>query len=176
MVDTPDLPSLQAENAEIPAAIYEEIASWRRIFSQRQPSVDAKDLLRNAVRELWRVLEIDRTVHPRWHENTRQETIDALYEMAKLADISDDDAQKIFSESFAAQPTPQAENVFDIGTLNDPHLNRYDAPVLSLGGGNEAARVHQFAQRLSGRLATGRSCATARADAEHRRAFEFVRG
>src|SRR5262245_16535061 len=27
-------------------------------------------------------------------------------------------------------------------SLNDPHLNRYDAPVLSLGGGNETARVH----------------------------------
>jgi hypothetical protein len=26
--------------------------------------------------------------------------------------------------------------------LNEPHLNRYDVAVLSVGGGNEAARVH----------------------------------
>jgi hypothetical protein len=27
-------------------------------------------------------------------------------------------------------------------SLNGPHLNRYDVPGLSLGGGNETARVH----------------------------------
>jgi hypothetical protein len=102
--------------AEISAAIYDEIASWRRIFGMRKPDVDAKDLLRNAARDLWRALEVDSTVHPESHETTRQEAIDALYEIAKFAGIGDDDAQKIFSESFAERPTPQAENVYDIET------------------------------------------------------------
>jgi hypothetical protein len=116
MVDTLGAPSSQAKDVEISAAVYEEIASWQRIFAMRKPDVDAKDLLRNAARDLWRALEVDRTVHPESHENTRQETIDALYEMANLAGISDDDAQRIFSDSFAEQPTPQAENVYDIET------------------------------------------------------------
>src|SRR5262249_43735798 len=38
-------------------------------------------------------------------------------------------------------------------SLNGPHLNRYDAPVRSLGGGNETARVHQFTRRCGGCVA-----------------------
>src|SRR5215475_14858762 len=103
MVDTVGAPSSQEKNAEIPAAIYDEIASWRRIFGLRKPGVDGKDLLRNAARDVWRVLEVDRTVHPDSHASARQEAIDALYEMAKHAGIGDDDAQRIFSESFVEQ-------------------------------------------------------------------------
>src|SRR5262245_48120475 len=46
-------------------------------------------------------------------------------------------------------------------SLNGPHLNRYDAHVLSLGGGNETARVHHTAKcrgnvaAHSARAATG---------------------
>jgi len=109
MVDTIAAPSSQSKNAEISAAISDEIASWRRIFGQRQPNVDAKVLLRNAARDLFATLKVDRTVHPDSHEITRQEAIDALYGMAKLANISDDDAQKIFSESFE-QSKSQAED------------------------------------------------------------------
>jgi hypothetical protein len=115
MVDTPDTPSSQAKNVEISLAIYDQIASWRRVFAQRAPHVDAKGLLRNAARELRTALEVDRTVHPDSHKITRQEAVDALYGMANLAGISDDDAQKIFSESFT-EPAPSADNVFDIGT------------------------------------------------------------
>lgn len=116
MLDSTDAASSQAKDAEISAAVDEEIASWRRVLGQRKPEVDARVLLRNASRDLWRALEVDRTVHPDSHETTRQEAIDALYEMANLAGISDDDAQRIFSESFAEQPTPQTENVYDFET------------------------------------------------------------
>src|SRR5262245_3745925 len=109
MVDTIGAHSSQAKDAEISAAISDEIASWRRIFGLRQPNVDAKVLLRNAARDLFATLEVDRTVHPDSHEITRQEAIDALYGMAKLAGIGDDDAQKIFSESFT-QSKSQAED------------------------------------------------------------------
>jgi len=113
MVDTIGAASSQAKDTEISAAISDEIASWRRVFGQCKPEVDAKVLLRNAARDLWRTLEVDRTFHPESHETTRLEAVDALYEMAKHAGIGDDDAQKIFSESFAA---PQAENVYDFET------------------------------------------------------------
>jgi hypothetical protein len=116
MLDSTDAASSQAKDAEISAAVDEEIASWRRVFGQRKPEVDARVLLRNASRDLWGALEVDRTVHPDSHETTRQEAIDALYEMANLAGISDDDAQRIFAEYFAEQPTPQAENVYDFET------------------------------------------------------------
>src|SRR5262245_54818451 len=39
------------------------------------------------------------------------------------------------------------------GVLNDPHLNRYDVPVRSLGSGNAAARLHRNTER-HGAMAT----------------------
>ena len=44
-------------------------------------------------------------------------------------------------------------------SLNGPRLKRYDCSVLSLGGGNEAARVHQFTQQRGSHVAA--RCASA---------------
>jgi RecA-family ATPase len=101
------------EAVEISAAIGEEIASWRRVFAARNPDVDARQLLQNATRELWTVLQIDRTAHPESEVVTRQEAIDALQEMAQGAGISDNDAQAIFAECFRKQPA-QAAEIYDI--------------------------------------------------------------
>jgi RecA-family ATPase len=100
-----------SQSVEIPAAVGDEIASWRRIIGGRKPGVDAKDLLRNAARDLWTTLQVDRTVHPDSHAVVRQETIDALQEMAQLASIDNDDAQAIFTDCFREQPAQGAEVV-----------------------------------------------------------------
>src|SRR5262249_167009 len=44
MVDTIGAASSQARDAEISAAISDESASWRRVFGQRKPDVDAESL------------------------------------------------------------------------------------------------------------------------------------
>jgi RecA-family ATPase len=104
-----------SQSVEIPVAIGEEIASWRRIIGGRKPAVDAKKLLHNAARDLWKTLEVDRTVHPESHAIARQEAIDALHELAQVSGIGDGDAQAIFAESFREQP-PQGAEVLSIKT------------------------------------------------------------
>src|SRR5262245_52880385 len=54
-------------------------------------------------------------------------------------------------------------------SLNDFHRNRYDVPVLSLGGANEAARVHHNSWRC-GCVAASRVRTETRACAAGRRA------
>ena len=87
------------DDVEISTAVADAIASWRRVFAGRN-GASAHDLLRKAAADLWESLEIDRTVHPDSHIVARQETIDALQEMAELGGIGPDDAQLIFAESF----------------------------------------------------------------------------
>jgi len=87
---------------EISAAVAEEIASWRRVFAARRNGVDARNLLRKASIDLWRALEIDKTVHPESYGLTRQDVVDALADMAANSGIGPDDAQLIFSEAFKA--------------------------------------------------------------------------
>jgi AAA domain len=100
-----------SQSIEIPVAVGEEIASWRRIIGGRKPGVDPRGLLRNATQDLWATLEVNRTVHPESHAVVRQETIDALQEMAELAGISAGEAQSIFTDCFREQPTQGAEVV-----------------------------------------------------------------
>src|SRR5262245_397209 len=102
--------------AEISAAVDAEIASWRRVFAARKPAVDARELLRNATRELWSVLKIDGTVHPESEQAARQEAIDALHEMATNSGISADEAQDIFAQHFKDQPAQGGAEVIDIAT------------------------------------------------------------
>lgn len=116
------------EAVEISAAIGEEIASWRRVFAARKPDVDARQLLQNATRDLWAVLQIDRTAHPESEVVTRQEAIDALQEMAQGAGISDNDAQAIFAECFRKLPA-QAAEIYDIQTGAAVRPDEANAPV-----------------------------------------------
>ena len=98
-----------SQSIEIPVAIGDEIASWRRIIVGRKPGVDPRALLQNAAREMWTTLQVDKTVHPETHAVARQEAIDALQEMAELAGIGNDDAQSIFTDYFREQPAQGAE-------------------------------------------------------------------
>jgi hypothetical protein len=66
---------------EIPVALGDEIASWRRVFSSfsaHQPHGNARPLLRNAAKELWTALQVSRTVHPDLNDIAQQEVVDAL--------------------------------------------------------------------------------------------------
>ena len=57
-----------------------------------------------------------------------------------------------------------------LASLNDPHLNRYDDPVLSPGEGNETTRVHHASRRCGGSVAARSARAAARrAHTAHRR-------
>jgi hypothetical protein len=93
------------QEIEISVPVADEIASWRRIFEGRKDGVDARNLLRKAAADLWAVLEIDKTVHPRSNATTRQAVVDALFEVAEFSGIAPDDAQSIFAEGFKKQPS-----------------------------------------------------------------------
>jgi hypothetical protein len=95
------------DTAEISAAVADEIASWKRVFANCADGVDARELLRNAARELWSVLAIDATVHPETNGLAHQEIVDALQDMAESAPIPADDAQLIFAQYFKA---PEEKN------------------------------------------------------------------
>jgi len=60
-------------------------------------------------------------------------------------------------------------------SLNGIELNRYDAAVLRLGGGNETTRVHQDHCRFGSHGLADR-CARAAADAYRRPAQQYVGG
>jgi AAA domain len=107
---------------EIPVALGDEIASWRRVFSSfsaHQPHGNARPLLRNAAKELWTALQVSRTVHPDLNDIAQQEVVDALHDMAQLAGISADDAQAIFASSFKEQPEGLNGTRLDDADLGD---------------------------------------------------------
>ncbi len=84
---------------EIPCAVADEIASWRRVFIQRN-GANPRDLLREASAEIWQVLEVDRAANPETNIVVRQAAVDALADMAEIGGIAPDDAQLIFAECF----------------------------------------------------------------------------
>ena len=92
---TPEIPEIS--EIELPFAIAETIASWRRIFVGRN-GADPRSLLRKAAADLWQTIEVDRMVHPESHAAARQEVVDALQDMIQIGGIGPDDAQFIFAE------------------------------------------------------------------------------
>src|SRR5262249_6738283 len=91
--------SAGSNDIEIPCAIADEIASWRRVFTQMN-GADPRDLSRKASADIWQVLEVNRTVHPETNIAARQEAVDALANMAEIGGIASDDAQLIFAACF----------------------------------------------------------------------------
>jgi hypothetical protein len=87
------------DDVEIPVAVADAIASWQRIFAGRK-GANPRDLLRTAAADLWKTLEVDRTVHPVSYTVARQEVCDALQAMAEAAGIGPDDAMSIFASAF----------------------------------------------------------------------------
>ena len=87
----------ETSEIELPCIVADTAASWRRIFANRN-GADPRDLLQKASADLWETIEINRTVHPESHVVARQETVDALQEMAESSVITQDDDQLIFKK------------------------------------------------------------------------------
>jgi RecA-family ATPase len=80
---------------EVPADVADEIAMWRRIIGTANPENDIHDLLRNAAAALFAVRK--KSADP----IVAQAIVDALADMAVIAEIGGDDAQLIFAEADA---------------------------------------------------------------------------
>jgi RecA-family ATPase len=83
---------------EIPPAIGDSIAMWRRTISKAAPG-NERGILLNAAADLFRTRKVSRTVWPDSDGIVNQAIVDALYEMANTADIDDADAQHIFAQA-----------------------------------------------------------------------------
>ena len=92
---------------ELPAALAEEIASWGRVFGTASPE-SARDLLRRAAREIWRIVAIANTVDPESGTIAQQAAMDALHDFAVIGGIDDDDAQLIFADAKNARQNDEA--------------------------------------------------------------------
>jgi hypothetical protein len=95
---------------EIPSRLHDEIASWRSVIHNTSAE-DARDQLRRAALELFRVLLIVKTEAPASHAVAHQVTVDALHEFADFHDVDADHAQLIFAEAkkaAVAVPAPAA--------------------------------------------------------------------
>ncbi|MGP0083605.1 MAG: AAA family ATPase [Steroidobacteraceae bacterium] len=83
---------------ELPAAVTDSIASWRRTIANAQPE-HLRDILRNAAADLYRTRKVSKTVYPDVDGAVHQAIVDGLDGMADAADISPDDAQQIFADA-----------------------------------------------------------------------------
>ena len=92
---------------ELPAAVADSIASWRRTFARARPE-NVRGILHNAASDLLRTRKVGKTVWPEADALVAQEIADALADMAQTAGIDDDDAQLIFAQ---AQRDEAAEQV-----------------------------------------------------------------
>jgi RecA-family ATPase len=88
---------------EPPVAVMTSIASWRRIFANRQTN-DVRGLLHNAARDLFRTRKVSRTVYPDCDAIVNQTIVDALADLADSVGINADDAQLIFSKAQNEKP------------------------------------------------------------------------
>ena len=91
-----------ASSIVISNAVVDEICSWRRVIDGCD-GADPRSLLGNAAGDLFRTLEVDKTVRPEAHRYTRQVVVDALAAMAEAAGIGPDEAQAIFAKCFTRQ-------------------------------------------------------------------------
>ena len=85
-------------DCEIPYAVSQEIASWRRIIGASNATTSRTNVERAAV-ELWRVVDVNATAHPDTADVVRQAVVDALYEFGVTAGLGDDESQAILSHA-----------------------------------------------------------------------------
>jgi putative DNA primase/helicase len=130
---------------EIPTGIADEIASWRRVFSRAAPE-SARSLLHRAAVELWRAVQISRTVDSNG-VMAQQAMVDALHDFAVIGGIGDDDAQHIISEAKDAKsvgiPAPSNSDA-EAADLNDDDAR---PPAFS-----DEALALRFAEQHAGQL------------------------
>jgi hypothetical protein len=83
---------------ELPLAVEESIASWRRTIAGALPE-NAADILCNAAADLFATRKVNKTTYPDSDGIVNQAIVDGLHDMAVIAEIDDDDAQLIFAEA-----------------------------------------------------------------------------
>jgi putative DNA primase/helicase len=83
---------------ELPTAIADEIASWRRVFGTARRE-NGRDLLRRAAADLWQALAINKTMYPDNAAPAQQAAVDALHDFAVLMGVGEDDAQLIIVDA-----------------------------------------------------------------------------
>lgn len=86
---------------EIPSALADSIASYRRIFGQRN-GADGRQLLRQMASDLTQTLRVNKSVYPASDGVARVAVMDALNDCANLGGVPPADAQNIFSEAAMA--------------------------------------------------------------------------
>ena len=104
------------KSSEIPIAVAENIASWRRVIS-KAPAENQPQILLNAAADLFRTREINRTFYPRTDAIVCQTVADALADLAESVGIPPDDAQMIFAR---AQRDESPEHVNGHGAADVP--------------------------------------------------------
>ena len=100
--------SIDTVLTELPEAVADSIASWRRVFSTATTD-DTAGLLHNAARDLFRTGKVGKTLWPEAHGVVTQAIADALADMAVIAEIDDDAAQLIYAAA-AQDESPAALN------------------------------------------------------------------
>jgi hypothetical protein len=83
-----------ASEVELPDAVAAWRESWARVFVHAKDA-DCRDILRKAAADGWRVVAINKTVHPDSHAFVHQAMVDALANWAVIAGIGDADTQQI---------------------------------------------------------------------------------
>ncbi len=111
----PELDHDAADQSELPAAIQESLASWRRIVGRAGPGSE-RQILQNAAADLFRTRKVSKTVWPDHDGIVFQAIVDALADMAVIAGIGDDDAQLIFVQAQSGDSNHR-----------DGHANGHDA-------------------------------------------------
>ena len=116
---------------EIPAAVVDSIASWRRTVSGTSPDI-AGVVLRNAAVDLFNTRRINKSVYPETDTAVNQEIADSLDDMAVMAGIDPDDAQRIFADAahaatsangFASKREPPLKPPFTLTRFNAVQLS-----------------------------------------------------
>lgn len=92
-------------NDEIPAAIAESIASWRRIMGGRAAHTSAREILQRATTDLSSAAVIGKTNHPASAGIVHQAVADALNDLAVVGGVDPDGAQRIIAEAWGKQAT-----------------------------------------------------------------------
>ena len=89
------------EADELPAAVADNIASWRRTVSKARPEMQ-RDILRNAAADLSRTRRVCGADRPDLDAVMNQIIVDSLAEMADGAQIDPDDALALIAEGISA--------------------------------------------------------------------------
>ncbi len=109
---------------ELPTAVADSIASWRRALANGHAG-NKREILRNIAADLFRTRKINRTIYPNSDTIVNQAIADALADMAEIAGMVPDDAQLLFTQAQASLDAKQqsiepAEHVNGHAVIDEP--------------------------------------------------------